>query len=81
MQFNYISFGDRDNDAFTKGTIEMPRSRMFEYTPTDIEKSLERLDEAALAYIEGLPSFLCSEIGGNGSGPNKIGRASCRERV
>jgi len=70
MQFNYISFGDRDNDAFTKGTIEMPRSRMFEYTPTDIEKSLERLDEAALAYIEGLPSFLCSEIGGNGSGPN-----------
>ena len=40
----------------------MGRGRMFEYTPTDIEKRLETLDSTAIAFLEKLPTFLCSEI-------------------
>lgn len=35
---------------------------MFEYTPPDIEKRLESLDTSAVAFLEKLPTFLCSEI-------------------
>lgn len=67
--FNYISFGNRDRVEEESGTIEMSRGRMFEYTPTDLEKRLESLDPASVAYLEQLPTFVCSEIGG----PNSVG--------
>ena len=60
--FNYISFGNREYLAGDGDEITMPRGRMFEYTPTDIEKRLEGLDSTAIAFIEKLPTFLCSEI-------------------
>jgi len=60
--FNYISFGDRDYVVDADGVIEMNRGRMFEYTPTELEKRLEGLDPASIAFLETLPTFLCSEI-------------------
>jgi hypothetical protein len=42
--------------------ITMFRGRMFEYTPSDIEKRLEGLDTAAVSFLKTLPTFLCSEI-------------------
>jgi hypothetical protein len=60
--FNYIAFGDRDYVTSDLGPIEMSRGRMFEYTPTDIEKRLESLDPASVAFLEDLPTLLCSEI-------------------
>lgn len=59
--FNYIAFGDREY-VESLDVIGMPRGRMFEYTPTDIEKRLEGLDVASIAFLEELPTFLCSEI-------------------
>ncbi|MBM7330458.1 FRG domain-containing protein [Agrobacterium sp. S2] len=38
---------------------------MFEYTPSDTEKRLESLDGTAIAFLEKLPTFLCSEIKSN----------------
>lgn len=63
--FNYISFGDWEV-VETANYIGMAQSRMFEYTPPDIEKRLEGLDVGALAFLEKLPTFLCSEIKLNG---------------
>jgi hypothetical protein len=60
--FNYVAFGDIDYVARARGSITMPRGRMFEYTPTDIEKRLEGLDPTAVAFLEQLPTFLCSEL-------------------
>lgn len=60
--FNYISFGNREYLAEEGNEITMARGRMFEYTPTDIEKRLEILDSKATAFLEKLPTFLCSEI-------------------
>lgn len=60
--FNYISFGNREYLAGDGNEITMSRGRMFEYTPTDIEKRLEGLDSTAIAFLEKLPTFLCSEI-------------------
>nr|WP_246451081.1 FRG domain-containing protein [Rhizobium paranaense] len=40
----------------------MSRGRMFEYTPTDIEKRLEGVGSTAIDFLEKLPTFLCSEI-------------------
>jgi hypothetical protein len=62
QNFNYISFGNRDYLAGNGNEISMGRGRMFEYTPTDIEKRLETLDSTAIAFLEKLPTFLCSEI-------------------
>ncbi|MBD8604533.1 FRG domain-containing protein [Pseudomonas sp. CFBP 8771] len=62
QSFNYISFGNRDYLAGNGNEISMGRGRMFEYTPTDIEKRLEMLDSTAIAFLEKLPTFLCSEI-------------------
>lgn len=59
--FNYIAFGDADYVAGVNDSIEMYRGRMFEYTPTDLEKRLEGLDDRSLAFLETLPTFLCSE--------------------
>jgi hypothetical protein len=61
-KFNYISFG---NWAWVEGDnseLTMSRGRLFEYTPTDTEMRLESLDAASIAFIEKLPTFLCSEI-------------------
>lgn len=66
--FNYIAFGDRKYVESDLGIIEMSRGRMFEYTPTDIEKRLESLDPTSVAFIEKLPAFLCSEISREESG-------------
>lgn len=60
--FNYIAFGDIDYVARADGPITMARGRMFEYTPTDIEKRLESLNPTALAFLEQLPTFMCSEL-------------------
>jgi hypothetical protein len=60
--FNYIAFGNRDRVEGAVDIIEMDRGRMFEYTPTDIEKRLENLDPTSIAFLEKLPTFLCSEI-------------------
>lgn len=62
QSFNYISIGNRDYLAGNNNEIPMGRGRMFEYTPTDIEKRLEILDTTAIAFLEKLPTFLCSEI-------------------
>lgn len=59
--FNYISFGDAAYVAGVDGPLEMYRGRMFEYTPTELEKRLESLDARSLAFLETLPTFLCSE--------------------
>ncbi len=64
--FNYISFANRGSVEGEIDSIEMSRGRMFEYTPTDLEKRLEKLDSRSIAYLEQLPTFLCSEIGGRG---------------
>jgi hypothetical protein len=61
-KFNYISFNNRDQLQGENVSFNMPRGRMFEYTPDDTAKRLERLDQEALEYIENLPTFLCSEI-------------------
>jgi hypothetical protein len=60
--FNYISFGNWESVEGQVDLITMGRSRMFEYTPSDIEQRLAGLDPTAVAFIEKLPTFLCSEI-------------------
>ncbi|GHE05935.1 hypothetical protein U879_05405 [Defluviimonas sp. 20V17] len=60
--FNYISFGNWENVEGNVEVVSMLRRRMFEYTPSDIEKRLEGLDAAATAFLETLPTFLCTEI-------------------
>ncbi|SHL71730.1 hypothetical protein SAMN05444389_1019 [Paracoccus solventivorans] len=60
--FNYISFGNWEYIEGNVDDISMGRGRMFEYTPPDTEKRLESLDVTALAFLEKLPTFLCSEI-------------------
>ena len=60
--FNYISFGNWENVEGNVDVVAMGRGRMFEYTPSDTEKRLESLDGTAIAFLEKLPTFLCSEI-------------------
>ena len=60
--FNYISFGNWEYIEGNVDDISMGRGRMFEYTPPDTEKRLASLDGTALAFLEKLPTFLCSEI-------------------
>jgi hypothetical protein len=65
--FNYIAFGSREYLEGDIDQIDMNRGRMFEYTPSDVAKGLEDLDNAAIEFLEKLPTFLCSEISrGNG---------------
>lgn len=66
--FNYIAFGHREYVEGDLGVIEMSRGRMFEYTPTDIEKRLESLDTTSVDFLEKLPTFVCSEISRQESG-------------
>ncbi|WP_065335277.1 FRG domain-containing protein [Tritonibacter mobilis] len=60
--FNYISFGNWEEVEGEVDVVTMLRGRMFEYTPSDTEKRLENLDVDATAFLETLPTFLCSEI-------------------
>lgn len=60
--FNYIAFANREYIQGSINTIEMSRGRMFEYTPTDIQKRLENLGSSSIEFLEKLPTFLCSEI-------------------
>ncbi|TKV76168.1 FRG domain-containing protein [Rhizobium sp. AU243] len=60
--FNYISFGNWEYLDGEDVDISMSRGRMFEYTPTDIEKRLEDFGSSSIEFIEKLPTFLCSEI-------------------
>lgn len=64
--FNYISFGNRDFIPKGGGIISMSRRRMFEYTSDDTRSRLESLSAEATAYLVTLPTFLCSEIMGDG---------------
>lgn len=66
--FNYIAFGNPDYVAGDIDTVEMNRVRMFEYTPADIENRLGDLGADALAFLDKLPTFLCSEIARKGRG-------------
>lgn len=66
--FNYIAFGNPDYVEGKIKTIGMNRARMFEYTPTDIEERLGDLDASAVAFLEKLPTFLCSEVMRKGRG-------------
>lgn len=59
--FNYISYGNWDYLEEEPVLASMGRGRMFEYTPTDIEKRLSALDSSAIEFLETLPTFLCSE--------------------
>jgi hypothetical protein len=68
--FNYIAFGN--SDYVEAAVIEMPRGRMFEYTPTDIGKRLENLGPKSIAFLEKLPTFLCSEIDRSGDAPSMV---------
>lgn len=77
--FNYISFGNWEYIEGNVDDITMGRGRMFEYTPPDTEKRLESLDDTALAFLEKLPTFLCSEINSGGDAVSmliKYGRVS-----
>jgi hypothetical protein len=70
--FNYIAFG---NPGYVEGvveSIEMSRGRMFEYTPRDIEKRLEELGPTAIAFLEKLPTFICSEIDRSGGAASML---------
>lgn len=59
--FNYIAFNDPD---YVEGVedIEVSRGRMFEYTPIELAKGLETLDDNAIEFLENLPTFFCTEI-------------------
>lgn len=70
--FNYISYGNRNLVEGNVGTLSMGRGRMFEYTPTDTEKRLAGLDAAAIAFLETLPTFLCSEVESGGDGVSML---------
>jgi FRG domain len=70
--FNYISFGNREHIEGEIDPIVMNRGRMFEYTPTDIEKRLEALAPESINFLEQLPTFLCSEIDSSGGRPSMI---------
>lgn len=72
--FNYIAFGDADYVAGVDGPLQMYSSRMFEYTPTELEKRLEGLDARSLAFLETLPTFLCSEANRTENGVTMIVR-------
>ena len=77
--FNYISFGNWEYLEGNVDNVTMGRGRMFEYTPSDTEKRLESLDGAAIAFLEKLPTFLCSEIKPSGDAVSmliKYGRIS-----
>jgi len=77
--FNYISFGNWEEIEGSVDVITMGRGRMFEYTPSDIERRLESLDGTAKAFLEKLPTFLCSEIKPSGDAVSlliKYGRIS-----
>jgi hypothetical protein len=60
--FNYISRGDWEAISDSAEGVAMYRERLFEYTPPDTGKRLEGLDPVSIAFLEGLPTFLCSEI-------------------
>jgi len=60
--FNYIAFGNRSWLADDVASLEMGKGRMFEHTPTDVEPRLVAMDVPAIAFLEKLPTFLCSEI-------------------
>ncbi|MEP9369802.1 FRG domain-containing protein [Xanthobacter sp. VNH20] len=80
--FNYISFGNWENVVGNVDVVTMGRGRMFEYTPSDTEKRLESLDGTAIAFLEKLPTFLCSEIKQGGDTVSmliKYGRISAIE--
>lgn len=77
--FNYISFGNWEKVEGNVDVVTMLRGRMFEYTPSDTEKRLENLDVDATAFLEELPTFLCSEIKPAGNAVSmliKYGRVS-----
>lgn len=70
--FNYISFGNWENVEGEADKVAMLRGRMFEYTPSDIEKRLEALDADAIAFLRSLPTFLCSEVASAANGESML---------
>lgn len=60
-RFNYIAFGNQECVKNHVDVVTMGRGRMFEYTPPDTAKRLESLGGGAIAFLEKLPSFLCTE--------------------
>ena len=70
--FNYIAFGNSDYVEGAVDVIEMDRGRMFEYTPIETATRLESLGPKSLAFLEKLPTFLCSEIDRSGDEPSMV---------
>ncbi len=60
--FNYIAFGSWNYFKEHIGVVTMDRWGMFEYTPPDTAKRLESLGGDAIAFLEKLPFFLCTEV-------------------
>lgn len=60
--FNYISLGNWGKIEGNVDVVNMSRGRMFEYTPPDTGKRLEGFASASIAFLETLPTFLCSEV-------------------
>ena len=60
--FNYISFAMVSKVTAIVDGFTFPRSRLFEYTPSDIRDSIAQLDEKSINILKHIPTFLCSEI-------------------
>ncbi|WP_315776830.1 MULTISPECIES: FRG domain-containing protein [unclassified Bradyrhizobium] len=69
--FNYIAFSDREY-VEQASEIEMGRGRIFEYTPADIAERLKELNDSSIAFLEKLPTFLCSEIDASRSSASMV---------
>ncbi|WP_394652897.1 FRG domain-containing protein [uncultured Sphingomonas sp.] len=66
--FSYIAFGSSDFVVGDIDRIEMTRGRMFEYTPPELTRALEALDDESKSFIEDIPAFLCTEFSRDGRG-------------
>jgi hypothetical protein len=60
--FNYISIALPKRVAEITDSFTFSRSRLFEYTHSDIRDSLSILDQNSINAIISLPTFICSEI-------------------
>ena len=61
--FNYVSYGAEGYLAKDIFDLSMSRGRRAVCAPVDMEKRLENLNTNSLAFMQQLPTFVCSEIG------------------
>ncbi len=60
--FNYISIAMTQRVSAITDSFTFSRSRLFEYTPSDILESIADLDQNSIDSIKRIPTFICSEI-------------------